>query len=173
VARVALGAAPHIRATHDLLAWTGLRASEACALRWADVDQSSALITVRQGKGDRDRVVPVPRALLAALRADTDRRAVRVLHSARDPTAGITRRQVHRRIAALGAAAGIPLHPHTLRHLYACRCLRAGLTIMEVSALLGHSDIGTTALYLHVWPDELASRVQALLAPSMAPRLAL
>lgn len=158
---------------YELLNWTGLRASEACALTWRDVDAGAATLTVRCGKGGKDRVVPFPRSLLARLRADADPRARYVLHNARDPTRPITRRTLHRRIAQLAAAAGVACHPHTLRHCYACRCLRAGLSVLEVSQLLGHADLATTAIYLHVQPDELASHLRAALEPQMAPRLAL
>ena len=173
LARASLTAPAHLRATHELLLWTGLRASEAVALLWADVDQAACTVRVQCGKGHKTRVVPVPRSLLPRIRNDADRRSPWVLPNARDPTRPITRRALHRRVAALADAAGIYCHPHTLRHCYACNCLRAGLTIAEVSALLGHASIATTAIYLHVQPDALAARVQALLEPSMAPRLAL
>jgi site-specific recombinase XerD len=60
-----------------------------------------------------------------------------------------------------------------LRHQYACDALRAGLSLLDVQILLGHSDLRTTSIYLHVRPDDLAARVRRLLAPSPQVSLSL
>lgn len=65
-------------------------------------------------------------------------------------------------IGHLARAAGIDkrVAPHTLRHIYATRLLREGLTIREVQELLGHSDVSTTQVYTHVDLQALKEKVQ-------------
>ena len=51
--------------------------------------------------------------------------------------------------------------PHTFRHSFATQCLNEGLNVREVQQLLGHADLGTTMLYLHVRPEELRAKLNA------------
>ena len=64
-------------------------------------------------------------------------------------------------LARLGLRLGIPLHPHRLRHTYACEVLAAGINLHDLAHLLGHASIATTEVCLHLQPDELARRVRA------------
>ncbi len=67
-------------------------------------------------------------------------------------------------LARLGEKAGIPfrLHPHTLRHAGASELLRRGFTLADVQRLLGHSNVSTTSVYLHVFDSDLAAKVAGL-----------
>lgn len=140
----------------------GLRRGEVVSLPWAAVDLAQLRIRVR-GKGSVDRVVPITADLARRLAADHLPGAPYAAWSHWDSGLGISGRSLHRRVVEFGDRAGVPCHPHQFRHAYACDCLAAGLSIYDVMLLLGHRSITTTAVYLHVSPDDLASRVRAAL----------
>jgi integrase/recombinase XerD len=136
----------------------GLRVSELVALRLEDIDAARGLVVVRQGKGAKDRLVPLSARLLAELR-------VYWHHSRPRPwlfpggrrgthltTAGVQR--VVRRVARR-AGLGKPISPHTLRHSYATHLLEAGCDLLTIQHLLGHKDLKTTARYLHCGTQQL------------------
>lgn len=141
----------------------GLRCAEACALRWTDVDAPLAMIHVTRGKGARDRVIPVTWPVMRGLlddRGPTDY----VLWSLRGGHRPIVPRTLHKAIQRIGLLIGYHLHPHMLRHTYATELLRAGLSIRDVQVLLGHARLGTTEIYTHVEPADLAERLRRLTA---------
>ncbi len=107
--------APLDRAALCLLAM-GLRAGEACAVRWTDIDWEAATLTVRTEKHGEPRELPLDTRALDALRA-AERRAPTVL--------GITRHRLWTRMTRLGRRAGVPFHPHMLRHAWAMAWLEA------------------------------------------------
>lgn len=159
----------------------GLRVSELCALRGADVDLQRGTIRVNLGKGGRDRVVPVDHETRAWLQAWAEKRAALGLNGKGAFFAGIrfgrtgaraTRkrgeavkpRYVQALVKRLAEAAMIEkrVTPHILRHTYATRMLeRPGFTIRDVQTLLGHANVATTQVYTHVNEEELRRKVQA------------
>ncbi len=141
----------------------GLRVSELCKLRAEHVDLAQATALVYQGKGDRDRYVPIPARLLEPLRAWLDGRTDGPVF--RSPRGGqLSTRTVQLRFQVLGIRAGLPrkLKPHTLRHTFATRLLQAGATIREVQELLGHASVATTEIYTHVSTERLRAVVDKL-----------
>lgn len=143
----------------------GLRVSEIVRLRVEDVELAGRTIFVRLGKGKRDRYVPIPDGLVSALTAWIgQRRTGWVFPSPRKPDAPLTRRAVGYLVAKLKRAAGLvkEIHPHTLRHSYATQLLRAGADVKELQQLLGHADLATTSIYLHVMVDRLHGVVNKL-----------
>ena len=143
----------------------GLRVAEACALLWADVEMRQGQIHVRHGKGDRARVVPVTWDMLRRLGADRGPGEC-VLYNIHTPDRPAAIRTIQKALERVGANLGVILHPHRLRHTYACELLRSGVGIYDLALLLGHSDVSTTAIYLHVQPDDLAARVRAATPPT-------
>lgn len=136
----------------------GLRISEATRLRVEDIDSSRMLIHVRQGKGAKDRVVPLSPVLLEALRDYW--RAMRPrpwLFPAADPTRPVLRHAVARSLQRAARAAGLrkPVTPHTLRHTFATHQLEAGVDLRTIQSWLGHSQMRTTTLYTHVSVEHL------------------
>jgi site-specific recombinase XerD len=147
----------------------GLRVSEVCNLLASDVDCQNRLVYVQEGKGGKDRVVPLdPEAL------DWCRRWL----SVRPPdsrwflcTQKKTRllpRYLREVCYRLSRRTGIyiptshkekPLHPHALRHAYATELVEDGFTLPEVQQALGHSSIQTTQIYTHIRPDALAAKI--------------
>lgn len=147
----------------ETLYGAGVRVSELASLKVSDVDQRDSLMRV-QGKGGKERLVPLGKEARTAIAAYLKQR--RQLVTKRRPTSALwvtqrgTRlsvRQIQnivRRYGALGAARG-DLHPHALRHSYATHLLDAGADLRAIQELLGHSSLSTTQRYTHVSVDRL------------------
>jgi integrase/recombinase XerD len=150
----------------------GLRVSELVALRLEDVDAARGLVVVRQGKGAKDRLVPLSARLLEELRAYWRHYRPRpwLFPGGRRGThlsvAGVQR--VVRR-AAQRAGLDKRISPHTLRHSYATHLLEAGADLLTIQRVLGHKDLKTTARYLHLSTQQLG-RAPSLLDWVAQPR---
>lgn len=132
---------------------TGLRLSELCALNVSDIDSARMVINVRQGKGFKDRCVPMSETLLANLREYW--RAYRpktALFENQITGRPISARTVQAVFEQAKEKAGIKKRatPHTLRHCFATHLLDEGADLFHIKAFLGHVGIGTTARYLHL-----------------------
>jgi site-specific recombinase XerD len=139
------------RAWFYLLAHQGLRVSELCDLHVADVDLEGQRLMVRQGKGKRDRVVPLSATTIAVVR---DYLAVRgaaqsdhllLFHQRK-----IKVTLVQTRLRRYGRAVGVEASPHRLRHTLATRLLNSGMDIVSIQRLLGHEKLATTQIYARV-----------------------
>jgi integrase/recombinase XerD len=157
------------RAILETLYGTGLRRGECARLDVSDLDLREGSLLVRNGKGKKDRIVPVPHR--AALALDAYVRDVRPqlvtnpLETALFLTAWRGRRLTEMGLTALlrvhAQTAGIPgVHPHVLRHTCATHLLRGGADVRHVQAILGHRWLKTTALYTHVNVEDLAKVVK-------------
>jgi site-specific recombinase XerD len=136
----------------------GLRRAELCRLRVEDVDPQRMLICVRQGKGRKDRYVPLSRSLWQTLVGYAQLSQPKDwLFSGTRPGRYIGSRTVGRICAQAAQAAGISKHVslHTLRHSFATHHLEAGTDVRTIQMLLGHARLGTTALYTHVSDEKL------------------
>jgi integrase/recombinase XerD len=145
------------RALLELLYGCGLRASELVTLRPADVDLHGQFLLC-QGKGARQRLVPVGTqaraALVAYLRhgrpalcARGDPGTLFVNHRGRP----LTRQGLWAIVRRRAGQAGLHrVFPHALRHSFASHLLEGGADLRAVQALLGHADIGTTEIYTHL-----------------------
>ncbi len=156
---------PLHRAVILLLAHTGLRASERCALRLADVSLSErrGKITVR-GKGEKVREVPLNAEAREALRE-----WLSVRPAAPDDALFVGRRGrltpsgVWRIVREYARRAGVEAHPHVLRHTFATRLLReAGADLVTVAEILGHESLNTTARYTRPSEADLEAAVERL-----------
>jgi integrase/recombinase XerD len=146
------------RAILELRYGTGLRAQELTRLRLADVDLAAGLVYVRQGKGRKDRVVPmgahVTEALLAYLRRRRAREGPLFLSATGRPLyRSALRELVHR--AAQRAGLERRASPHRLRHSYASHLLRNGADVRQIQLLLGHASLSSTQIYLGVQVADL------------------
>ena len=143
----------------------GLRISEVCGLRIADIDSQRMRIHVRSGKGKKDRYVMLGESLLALLRQYYQK--VRPQgeylfpgYKPQRPICTTAVSQVLRKvIRETGLAKKVTMH--TLRHCFATHLLEAGTDIRILQVLLGHSSIRTTLRYTHI-TDRL---VQKLVSP--------
>src|ERR1043166_8726228 len=131
--------------------YAGLRVSELCALMIEDIDLVGRVLQVRHGKGDKDRNLPISKKLVPILKDWIGARTMGYLF----PSCGrkkLSTRTFELRISALGRAAGIKrsVFPHILRHGFATTLLQTGTDLRDVQELMGHADISTTSVYLHV-----------------------
>ena len=154
-------AAPNLlyRTLLGLLYATGLRRAEAAHLKVSDIDSALMLIHVQQGKGSRDRELPLTQKVLDALReywrAAKIKPRVYWFPTRQDPTAEekpISDKTVWNACheAALRAGLTKRIGPHTLRHCFATHLLEAGTDLRTIQMLLGHRCLKDTAIYLHL-----------------------
>jgi integrase/recombinase XerD len=152
------------RAILEMLYGTGIRRGECVRLDLQDIDLLNGTLLVRDGKGRKDRVVPLPER--SALALDVYLRDVRPLLvcSSLEPalflTAWCGRRlteiALFKMLDYRARDAGLGhVHPHALRHTCATHLLRGGADLRHVQAILGHRWIKTTALYTRVNIDDL------------------
>ena len=137
----------------------GLRLSELLHLQVGDIDSARMVIHVRQGKGAKDRLVPLSLRLLEELRAYWRRGRPRSwLFPGQKPARPINASHVQRGLGRLVQQVGLSKHcsMHTLRHSYATHLLEAGVDVLTLKALLGHTSLQTTARYLHVSTHRLS-----------------
>jgi integrase/recombinase XerD len=151
----------------------GLRIGEVTRLRVADIDSQRGVLVVRQGKGRKDRQVPLSPQLLQELRAYWRRYRPKDwlfpgVGSGGHRSIGGLQRRVTRAVRALGWNKRVSLH--TLRHSYATHLLEAGVDVVTLQHLLGHNDLETTARYLHVSTLHLQRLPNPLDALVSAPR---
>lgn len=131
----------------------GLRASEVAGLMIADIDSARGVIRVRHGKGAKDRDVMLSTQLLGILRAYWRlARPQRFLFPGRDEDRPISPTVLHAACRSAVEAAGLSKRVtlHTLRHSFATHLLENGADIRVIQALLGHSNLSSTARYTHV-----------------------
>jgi integrase/recombinase XerD len=166
-------AAPNLlyRTLLMLLYATGLRRAEAANLKVSDIDSARMLIHVHQGKGSRDRELPLTQKLLGALRdywrAAKMKPRVYLFPSRRAPAAQeqpISDKTVWHACheAALHAGIGKRIGPHTLRRSFATNMLEAGADLRTIQLLLGHRHLKDTALYLHLSRRHLSAAANPL-----------
>lgn len=132
---------------------SGLRVGECADLSYQDLDLSGKRLVIRQGKGQRDRVVYLSDVTCQAIQIylkDTNLQPVDFLF--RQPSGNlITTEWLRKHVAAIGRAVGIEnLFPHRLRHTCATRLLNAGMDITRIQKLLGHEQLATTMIYARV-----------------------
>jgi integrase/recombinase XerD len=131
----------------------GLRRAEACQLRVRDIDSQRMVLRVEQGKGGRDREIPLSPTLLAALRQYYRwmRPKTYLFPGTRHgwrADAPITTKVIWEAVRLAARKAGIDkrVTPHTLRHTYATHLLEAGADRRTIQLLLGHADVSQSAL---------------------------
>jgi integrase/recombinase XerD len=137
----------------------GLRISEAATLEVGAIDGANRLLRI-VGKGDKQRLVPLPAPLLDQLRGLwRAHRHPRWLFPNRDGANPVNQHVLGRTFRAAARAAGIPqpVTAHALRHSYATRLLEHGVDTRIVQILLGHANISTTAVYTHLTEPTRAS----------------
>jgi len=151
------------RALLELLYSTGLRRMEAANLSCYDVDVIERLVLVREGKGRRDRVVPLGERAVVWLEkyllearpqfAPLDSEALFVNDCGTAASGGFVAGRVRRYIEAAGINK--PGAAHLLRHACATHMLEGGADIRFIQALLGHATMKTTEIYTHVSIEKL------------------
>jgi integrase/recombinase XerD len=152
---------------------TGARASELVQLRVDDVGLAERVVTIRQGKGGKQREVPIRRDLAQLLRLHIGSRRAGPLFASRQQGSGpvphtLTRQRVGQVVRSVANAAGIikRVYPHLLRHTVATRLLALGMDITDLQRFLGHESITTTRLYAETTAATLQRRFDQLTDPA-------
>jgi integrase/recombinase XerD len=151
------------RALLEVMYACGLRSSEAIGLELRDVDLEEALLCAR-GKGSKERIVPIGRQAVGALRAYC-RSGRPALVGARGESrlfvnrrgSGLTRQGLYKIIQGYARDAGLQekMSPHTLRHTFATHLLAGGCDLRSLQEMLGHADLATTQVYTHLSAERL------------------
>lgn len=149
------------QALFELIYSCGLRISEACDLKVANVHFEEQLILVH-GKGDKERLVPFGEVAAQKLKKYMDQVRPELVKGRNisevfvnykgEP---ISRKGVWKRFKQLEALSGVHSKVHTLRHSFATHLLAGGADLRSVQELLGHSDLSTTTIYTHVTDSQL------------------
>jgi integrase/recombinase XerD len=149
------------RALLELMYACGLRVSEAIGLQLSDVDLDEAIVRAR-GKGSKERLVPIGRQAVAALRAYCAGGRPALLGVRADSSlfvsrrgSGLTRQGAYKIIQGHARAAGLEMSPHTLRHSFATHLLAGGCDLRSLQEMLGHADLATTQIYTQLSSERL------------------
>jgi site-specific recombinase XerD len=142
----------------SLLYGCGLRCGEVRSILLKDIDLDRGMLLVRQGKGNKDRYVPLGKLLVRGITKfiEAENPGPYLFngtpYSTEDVETCFSQRGVQWVVTTLSKKAGIlkDVHAHTLRHSYATHLLEDGIDIVSIKELLGHSHIETTMVYLHV-----------------------
>lgn len=154
----------------------GLRLGEVCRLAVADIDSARMLVHIRQGKGHKDRYVPLSPVALELLREwwRQTRPADLLFPGAKDPRRSIHPSTIQRALKRTVGRAGITkrVSPRTLRHSFATHLMEQGMNMRVIQVLLGHAHTRTTEIYTHVSPAHARSPLDAILTatPSTGAR---
>ncbi len=156
------------RAILELLYGTGARIGECHRLDLSDLDLKERMLLIRDGKGRKDRVIPVPKRAAMALDVYLKEARPELAHDPRQAALFLSKQGVRlsytmlRQLVATHAAEArikTSTSPHVLRHTCATHLLRGGADVRHVQELLGHKWIGTTSLYTRVTVKDLADVV--------------
>ena len=146
------------RALLELLYGAGLRVSEAVGLERAGVDLENRIVRC-VGKGDKERLVPLGREAVEAVRRylsrgrpylDRRHRQELFLNAQGGALTRAGAFLILRRVAGKAGLDPTRVHPHLLRHSFATHLLEGGADLRSVQEMLGHADLGTTEIYTHV-----------------------
>lgn len=156
------------RAIIETLYSCGLRVSELCRLELSDLFFSEGFIRVH-GKGKKERLVPISQTAVTELQrwfAEREKIDIRPGHegavfvSCRRGTS-LSRITIFHIVKTLCAAAGIrsTVSPHTFRHSFATHLLEGGANLRAIQEMLGHEEIGTTEIYMHINRQHLREEI--------------
>ena len=147
------------RAILETLYSCGLRVSELCNLKMGDLFLDEGFIRVH-GKGKKERLVPIsPRAIDELNRWFIDRDSITIRPGHEDAVfvsfrrgTSLSRITIFHLVKTLAAQAGIrsTVSPHTFRHSFATHLLEGGANLRAIQEMLGHEEIGTTEIYMHI-----------------------
>jgi integrase/recombinase XerD len=155
------------RAIIELIFSTGIRRSEVVALNLFDVDFEAETVRINQGKGKKDRIVPlgyrakewVKKYISLARNALLEGRTEDALFVS-NKRGRMTDRAFAKTISARMTRAGLKYASHSLRHGFATALLRRGADITHIQAMLGHASIASTQIYTEVVTEDLRKTLE-------------
>jgi len=157
---------PLSKLVFQTLYYTGMRVSECSKLAATDVDAINWEILVRNGKGSKDRKIPINEKLRPLLMeyVKNSRLNLGTDNFFCTKSGGISPSYINRMLKVSAKEAGINKHvtAHILRHSFASNLLKNGVDILKIQKLMGHSSIKTTSIYTHTNMVDLGQAVNAL-----------
>lgn len=143
--------------------YTGLRANELRFLDVQDVDFESLTLFVRRGKGNKQRIIPLHAEAATILTEHLQGRTAGPIFKS-NRRQRISYDRLHSLVQEIGSQANLKkqIHPHVFRHTFAVSLREAGEELDVLAALLGHENIGTTAIYTHCSVSQLRSAVNRI-----------
>ena len=144
--------------------FAGLRKQELLNLKFNDVDTDNLTIFIRQGKGGKDRIIPISFTLAQTLqRYLVERKRLNKVNpeffSSLRGNVGFTDGGLKKLVEQMRKSSGIPFSVHKLRHTFATLMLEGGCDIFSLSKMMGHSDIKTTTIYLAASAEHLRAQI--------------
>lgn len=123
---------------------SGIRVSELTKLTPADIDLENNRIEIREGKGDKDRVIPLHPELKKEIKSYIDIKEF----SSNEKIFDYSDRWIQKIIKKYANEGKEWIHPHTLRHSFSVHVINSGLDSRKLQKMLGHSSLQTTEIYL-------------------------
>lgn len=144
--------------------FAGLRKSELLNLKLTDVDLDNLTIFINQGKGSKDRIIPMSYTLAQSLKKYLDERkrlnkSCPEFFTSLNRNAGFTDTGLKRLVIKIRQSSQINFTIHKLRHTFATLMLEGGCDIFSLSKMMGHSDIKTTTIYLSASAEHLRNQM--------------
>jgi len=160
--------APHFEQIAIFILYSGLRRDEVFKLNWEDINLGQMKFRVRDGKGDKSRDIPLhPKALEAINKFFNEfsqgrAKTGNVFHTLKGTP--LTRGNLYESFKRAGKRAGLVgnIGVHTLRHTFATHLAMAGVPVRTLQEYMGHTDIQTTMIYLHLAESHWESEIQKL-----------
>ncbi|MGC4100857.1 tyrosine-type recombinase/integrase [Ferruginibacter sp.] len=144
--------------------FAGLRKNELLHLKYADVDLDNMTLFINQGKGAKDRFVPISQTLAKSLRFYLEERrrcnkSCPEFFTSFVQNKGFTENGLKHFVDIIQPIFGMPFTVHKLRHTFATLMLEGGCDIYSLSKMMGHSDIKVTTVYLYASAEHLRSQI--------------
>ncbi len=144
--------------------FSGIRKKELLNLLFSDVDLENMSIFVRQGKGNKDRMVPISYKLADILiKYLNERKRLKKtcpeFFASLNRNMGLTEIGIKRLVESIRKASGVEFTIHKLRHTFATLMLEGGCDIYTLSRMMGHNDIKTTTIYLSASMGHMKSEI--------------
>ena len=182
---------PRFRACLRLMYYCGLRVGETVRIQVQDIHgrENPPRLHIREGKGGKDRYVPITPAMVAELRqwwrthqhprllfpspgrgwADRTFTLSQAMHQSTSPMSESSVQSAYR-LARAASGVNLASTTHTLRHSYATHLLEEGVSLRQISSYLGHTSLDTTVLYTHLTAISEARTQTALSALYQPPK---
>jgi site-specific recombinase XerD len=151
-------------AMFSMFVFAGLRLKELLKLKYTDVDLENLTLFINQGKGSKDRIIPISFTLAQSLKRYLEERkrlnkTCPEFFVSSNRNCGFTESGMKNLVLKMRKASALKFTIHKLRHTFATLMLEGGCDIYSLSKMMGHSDIKTTTIYLAASAEHLRSQM--------------
>ncbi|MBS1731876.1 MAG: tyrosine-type recombinase/integrase [Bacteroidetes bacterium] len=144
--------------------FAGIRKTELLNLKYSDIDIENATLFVKQGKGNKDRIIPICPALCKVLKQYLEERKKKMktcpeFFTSSIHNSGFNETSLKRLVEKIRGTACMNFSIHKLRHTFATLMLEGGCDIYSLSKMMGHNNIKTTTIYLAASVEHLRNQI--------------